>query len=381
MWNGGSGMQHKDIKDFCEGDSIEGFYAVREASLHMTTSGKPYIRLTVSDASGKIGGNMWDGSKELFRTFRTGDIVKLQAAVETYKGVAQLKVGRLRYAAADEADPEVFLPVTPADRTALRAELVTLLGSFIDQDYAAITRLFFDDPVVLERFCRAPAAKENHHAYIGGLLEHTVCLARYADLFARSSGDRLNRDLLLCGTLLHDIGKIEELSAGAVIEYTDKGKLLGHLVIGTMMLEERAKALPELPEIKKELVQHLILSHHGKFEYGSPVLPATPEALALHHIDNLDAKTIAARRIIDTDESPEGWTQRSWMLETRLYKNTPEAMDTVNGGADAPSADAREVADVARDSDIKQMRAKPTVEKVGAKSRPADNSGNVGSLF
>lgn len=318
-------MQHRNIREFSEGDLIEGYYAVREASLHMTTSGKPYIRLTLSDATGQISGNMWDGTKELFQTFRTGDIVKLQAQVETYKGAAQVKVSKLRYATPDEADPEVFLPVTPADRGALRQELAQILASFADPDYAAIARLFFDDPQMLEAFCRAPAAKENHHAYIGGLLEHTVCLARYADLFARSSGNRLNRDLLLCGTLLHDIGKTEELSVGAVIEYTDKGKLLGHLIIGTMMLEERAKALPALPPLKKQLVQHLILSHHGKFEYGSPVLPATPEALALHHIDNLDAKTIAARRIIDNDESPEGWTQRSWMLETRLFKGASEA--------------------------------------------------------
>lgn len=326
-------MQHRNIREFSEGDLIEGYYAVREASLHMTTSGKPYIRLTLSDATGQISGNMWDGTKELFQTFRTGDIIKMQAVVETYKGAAQVKVSKLRYATPDEADPEVFLPVTPADRGALRQELAQILASFTDPDYAAIARLFFDDPQMLEAFCRAPAAKENHHAYIGGLLEHTVCLARYADLFARSSGDRLDRDLLLCGTLLHDIGKTEELSVGAVIEYTDKGKLLGHLIIGTMMLEERAKALPQLPAIKKQLVQHLILSHHGKFEYGSPVLPATPEALALHHIDNLDAKTIAARRIIDNDESPEGWTQRSWMLETRLFKGAAGEPS----GAPAPS--------------------------------------------
>lgn len=341
-------MPHIDIASFSEGDNIEGFYAVREAALHMTSTGKPYIRLSVADASGVITGNMWDAGKELFSTFSAGSVVKLQAQVETYRGAPQLKIFRLRAAGPEEADPSAFVATTKADMTELRAQLAEAVASLRDPDYAAIARSFFDDPQVLAKFCRSPAAKENHHAYIGGLLEHTVSLARYADLFAQTSPARLNRDLLICGTLLHDIGKIEELSVGAVIDYTDKGSLLGHLIIGAMMVEERGKNMPGLPEIKKELVQHLILSHHGKFEYGSPVLPKTPEALALHHIDNLDAKTVAARRLIDEDDSQSGWTQRSWMLETKLYKDSTgtsagveEEMEIAGSAAKAPKPEAQ----------------------------------------
>lgn len=371
-------MPHVNVKELTEGDEVEGFYAVREAALHLTTSGKPYIRLTLGDASGAISGNMWDGSRELFATFQAGDIIKIQAMVETYKGATQIKVLRLRKADPEEADPGLFVPVTPADTKLLRGELDALIASIADPHYQALLRVFFDDPAMRQKFCRAPAAKENHHAYLGGLLEHTVALARYADVFAQNSPARLNRDLLLCGTLLHDIGKTEELSIGAVIDYTDKGKLLGHLIIGSIMVEERAKAIPDLPEIKKFLVQHLILSHHGKFEYGSPVLPAIPEAMALHHIDNLDAKTMAARRIIEEDENGGGWTQRSWMLETRLYKDVPPG-HPVNPvyGWDAPVADAPGVP-AANDSAVEKPGDKPKKAEKPAKQTP---EASVGSLF
>lgn len=356
-------MPHINIASLSEGDTIESFYAVREAALHMTGTGKPYIRLSVADASGSITGNMWDAGKELFSTFSAGSVVKLQAQVETYRGAPQLKIFRLRAATLEEADPSAFVATTKADIAELRRQLAEAVASLRDPDYAQIARAFFDDPQILEKFCRSPAAKENHHAYIGGLLEHTVSLARYADLFAQTSPARLNRDLLLCGTLLHDIGKIEELSVGAVIDYTDKGSLLGHLIIGAMMVEERCKNMSELLEIKKELVQHLILSHHGKFEYGSPVLPKTPEALALHHIDNLDAKTVAARRLIDEDETQGGWTQRSWMLETKLYKDNSGAGATDEATVANPSS--KEAAAQPAKKPAKE-RGNPTTEAPGS---------------
>ncbi len=313
-------MSHIEISGLSEGEFVEDYYAVKEASLNMTSSGKPYIRLTLSDATGSISANMWDGSKELFSTFSAGSVVKVQALVETYRGALQLKVNRLRKAENDEADSADFLPSTTADINELKDELRRFLDSITDPDYSALLNAFFDDPEIYNKFCTSPAATGNHHAYIGGLLEHTVSLARYADVFCKNSPARLNRDLLLAGVFLHDIGKIEELEAGAVIRYTDRGGLLGHLIIGAMMVEQRAEALPNIDETKKMLLQHMILSHHGRYEYGSPVLPKIPEALALHHIDNLDAKTVAARRVIDEDETDDNWTARNWMFETKLFK-------------------------------------------------------------
>lgn len=330
---------HKDIKSFSEGDQVEGYYAVREAALHMTASGKPYIRLTLSDATGNITGNMWDGDNELFKTFKSGDIIKIRAIVETYRGAPQIKVLKLRATTEDEVDYSDFIPTTPADINELKTELKSIIDSITDADYRAIIESFFNDAEIYEKFCRAPAAKGNHHAYLGGLLEHTVALCRYAVAFSASSPAKIDQSLLIAGTLLHDIGKIDELSVGAVIEYTDRGKLLGHLIIGSMMVEENAGILPDFPEEKKLLLQHMILSHHGKFEYGSPVLPAIPEALALHHIDNLDAKTIAASRLIEDDETENHWTPRSWMLETQLYKPrhaSTETKDTSKDSNDNP---------------------------------------------
>lgn len=309
------------IGDFAEGDTIEGFYALRDANLGTTTGGKPYIRLVVADKTGTVPGNVWDATPELFRSLTVNGVVKIRATVETYRGALQLRVGKIRPAAEGEADPQQLLPVTPADRDALRQDLEALLASVTDPDYAALLGAFFGDPGFRDSFFHAPAAKENHHAYLGGLAEHTLSLCRIADAFCQATTTPLNRDLLIAGTLLHDVGKIEELGTGASIEYTDRGKLLGHLIFGTIWVEERVAGLPGFPAEKKHLVQHMILSHHGRFEYGSPVLPKTPEALALHHIDNLDAKTVAARRLIDAEAGgSSNWTARSWMLETQLYK-------------------------------------------------------------
>lgn len=322
-------MAHINVKDLCEGDVVEGFYAVKDASLQTTSTGKYYIRFLLSDASGSISGNMWDASQEIFQTFSAGSIVKIRAAVESYRGQLQIKIERLRVAAdEDNIDLSIFVPHTPACVDELFDELKSVIAQLKDRDYKALLNSFFSDEEIVKKFRCSPAAKANHHAYIGGLLEHTVSMLRYARAFVLSSSANLNLELLLTGIILHDIGKIMELSVGVVIDYTDRGRLLGHLIIGVMMVEERVKNIAGFSPEKKMLIEHLILSHHGKYEYGSPVLPAVPEAFALHHIDNLDAKTNAACRFIAEDTSDDKWTERSWMLDTMLYKADCSAVDT-----------------------------------------------------
>lgn len=309
------------VSELRDGTQIDGFYAVQEASLLTTAQGKNYIRMVLSDATGSIVCNFWDASPEIYKTFSAGDVVRARGTAETYRGKLQLRISALRCAEEDEFNPSDFVASTTADMNFLDSELKRLVNSVKDKDYNALLAAFFDDDALVSAFRKAPAAKENHHAYVGGLMEHTISIARICESFAATTATELNADLLMAGALLHDIGKIDELGMGTVIEYTDVGKLLGHLAVGTIMVEKRAAQLPDFPNEKKWLVQHMILSHHGKREYGSPVLPCIPEALALHHVDNLDAKTVAARRIIDSDTDDERrWTDRSWMLETQLFK-------------------------------------------------------------
>ncbi len=318
---------HAAIRDFAEGDQVEGYYARRESSLRETRSGGQFIRLTLGDASGTVPANVWQKTEddyadigEQYQALAGAEVLKVRGAVESYRDALQVKIARIRPAEMDEVDLAALVPHTPADLDALVGELQQAIDSLQDPDYAALLHAIFDDAAFLDAFRRAPAARNNHHAYVGGLLEHTASLLRVVDRYTQLTPG-LRRDLLVTGAILHDIGKVEELHAGVSIEYTDEGSLLGHLTQGILFLEGRLRDLPDFPREKRNLIYHLILSHHGRYEYGSPVLPAIPEALALHHIDNLDAKVYAATKAIREDTRVDSnWTERSWMLETRLYK-------------------------------------------------------------
>lgn len=315
------------LREAQEGDVINGFYILKESSLRETRKGSHYIRLTLADAHAELHGNVWDKTEEQYldvqeqyRDLLGSSLVKVRAAVESYRDNLQLKILRLRPASADEADLDTLLPKTPCDVSSLMAEIRGLFDSMDDADYRALASLFLEDEDFCDRLVGAAAARTNHHAYRGGLLEHTASLMRICSEYARQAPS-LRRDLLLMGAFFHDIGKLEEMRTEITVEYTDAGSLLGHLCLGVLMIEDRLRQLPDFPREKRDLIYHLILSHHGRHEYGSPVLPAIPEAFALHHVDNLDAKVFAAHRIISEDPNETSrWTERSWMLETRLFK-------------------------------------------------------------
>ncbi len=309
------------LADLKDGDNFEGFYVVRESSLQTAVNGKSYIRMTVADASATIMGNIWDANRDLFQLCPSGSIIKLQGVAESYKGKPQIKIIRFRPAHESEVNLDSFLPRSARDPETMRREFLELAGSIKDPDYRRLADAFFNDGKLMDRLARTPAAREVHHAYLGGLIEHTLNVAGMAEAFGKNG--KVNRDLLLLGALLHDIGKTEELEAKYSIEYTDRGKLLGHLYIGSEMTAEKAATIPNFPREKLALVQHLILSHHGRFEYGSPVLPKIPEAFALHHLDNLDAKVETANRLLDGIQDPEKqWTEYSRALETALFRES-----------------------------------------------------------
>ncbi|MFH0911503.1 MAG: HD domain-containing protein [Planctomycetota bacterium] len=308
------------INEITAGMTVEGAFAVKDMALRETRKGSRYIRLVLSDATGSLVANLWDASEDAYPSLAGAEVVMVRGTAETYQNALQLNLNRVRPAEPHEFDLAALLAESPHDRAALLEELVRLVEELADEDYKGLIHLFLDDREWLDRFQRAPAARAFHHAYVGGLLEHTLAVMRLADRCA-SLNPVLRRELLLAGAFFHDIGKIEELRLGAAIEYTDEGSLLGHLSQGALAVEARLTVLPEFPREKRNLLLHLILSHHGRYEYGSPVLPATPEAIALHHLDNLDAKVFAAGKAIEDDPDPaRNWTERSFMLETRLFK-------------------------------------------------------------
>jgi 3'-5' exoribonuclease len=307
------------LAELADGELFEGFYVVRESSFQTAVNGKNYIRMTISDASASLMANIWDANRDLYNLCPSGSVVKILGVAESYKGKPQIRINRFRPAHESEVDLDSFLPRTKNDVEAMRKEIIELAGSLRDKDCRALAEAFFGDADLLDRFSRSPAARDLHHAFLGGLLEHTLNIARMADAFARQA--KVDRDLLVLGALLHDIGKIEELTAGFAIDYSDRGKLLGHLFIGAEMAARRAGTIPGFPAEKLALIQHMILSHHGRYEYGSPVLPKIPEAFALHHLDNLDAKVETANKLLDAVVDPEkNWTDFSRALETQLYR-------------------------------------------------------------
>ena len=341
-------MAVKTIKEMVAGDEFNGFLSLHDASWQVASNGRPYIRMKFGDATGSLGGNLWDADRQKYGWVAAGVIVKLHAEVEDYRGVMQLKIFKIRQAGENEADPKDFLPWSRFRLEDMEKELDGFIEKVRDDDYRALLHAFFDDPAVRGRFRVAPAAKSNHHAWVGGLLEHTVTMARYAESFGSRGNVKFNQDLLLTGVILHDIGKIDELRLGAAIEYTDIGHLIGHISLGCLMVAERARAVPGFPEEKKTLLQHLLLSHHGLREYGSPVLPRLPEAFVLNQLDNLDAKSVAADQLLREDRTPGNWTAKSFMLDNSLYR-APAAVTATSAGETAAPAEtlARALPDAA----------------------------------
>lgn len=308
-----------NISDLAEGAQVDEVFLVREGSLRQTRSGGLYIAATLADASGRIPLRAWDAREEQAGVFRAGAYARVRGRVETYQGALQLVADAFRTVEPGDVDPADFLPASEADPAELEKRLLALCDSVRDAGLRALLAAFFRDEEFMVRFRRAPAASEYHHACLGGLLEHSLAVAEAAAQLAGQRGD-LDRDLLVAGALLHDVGKERELSSGpAAFDYTDEGRMLGHVLLGTMEVGRRAAAVGNLSPRTRLLLLHLVASHHGQREYGAPVLPCTPEALALHHLDNLDAKVRASREAAAPAGDPLAeWSEFRRMLGVRV---------------------------------------------------------------
>jgi 3'-5' exoribonuclease len=273
-----------------ENQAVVSFFAVASKQVRSRKDGAgQYLALTLVDRTGQIESRMWENFADAAAGFEQGDVVKVRAEVCRYNGRLQLNLEKLRLAAADEVELADYVPRTQKNVEELWSTLVRTVDSFSDLSLQALLRSFLDDAAFAAAFREAPAAKSLHHAWLGGLLEHVVSLVGICELAARHYPE-INRDLLLTGAMLHDIGKLEELRWGTSFDYTLQGQLVGHITLGIAMIEKKLAALPDFPPALRILVEHMVLSHHGKLEFGSPKLPMIPEAVLLNYLDDLDAK-------------------------------------------------------------------------------------------
>ncbi|HYM05149.1 MAG TPA: HD domain-containing protein [Terriglobales bacterium] len=271
-------------------------------------SGEPYLALTLGDRSGHIEAKMWDNVEDAIDACEQDDFIKVKGLINKYKNRFQFTIHKLRRLGESEVDFADYLPKTSRDIGELWQTLAGYVASFKDPHLKALVEAFMADPEIAEAYRNAPAAKTLHHAFIGGLLEHVVSLFNSCDLLCRNY-PQINRDLLLTGAFFHDIGKIHELTYNRSFSYTTRGQLLGHMIIELEMLQAKLRQIPDFPDSLKTLVEHLIISHHGQYDFGSPKLPMFPEALMLHYLDDLDSKMEAMRAQFERGGESEGaWT-------------------------------------------------------------------------
>lgn len=272
-----------------QGQEIQSYFAVLSKQLRDKKDGSTYLALVLGDRSGRIEARIWDNCEALSRKFEKDDVITLRGAIDTFAGKQQLRVFEIAKAPAGSFDLGDLLRATTKNIDAMWAELRSFVASFTEPDLKRLVFAFLDDPEIAQRYKAAPAAKMMHHGWIGGLLEHVVDLCKFCDL-AAGHFPFIHRDLLLTGAILHDIGKIYELGWKTSFEYTLEGQLVGHISIGTRLLHEKVTTLPAFPDRLRVLVEHIILSHHGSYEFGSPKLPMIPEAVLLHYLDDAEAK-------------------------------------------------------------------------------------------
>jgi 3'-5' exoribonuclease len=306
------------VADLQPEQAVTTFLLVQSKEIRFKRSGEPYLSLRLSDRSGRLDAKMWDGVAEVASTFERDDVIKVQGIVQLYRDKLQMTVQRLRPAQEAEIEISDYLPHTGRDIDEMFQLVRDTVAGMRNPHLKQMLEAFLDDEEIAARFRTAPAAKTLHHAFVGGLLEHVVSLLNLARLTA-GNYDFVDLELLQAGVILHDMGKIEELSYKRAFGYTDAGQLLGHITIVLRMLDQKCRQIPDFPPKWKMLVEHMILSHHGKYEFGSPKLPMFPEALMLSYLDDLDSKLESMRATLAEDSHGGGeWTAYNPSLERML---------------------------------------------------------------
>jgi 3'-5' exoribonuclease len=308
------------VADLVEGEAVTSYFLVKQVQVRQRRNGSPYLILTLADRTGEVSAVLWDGVEEVRKDLAEGDLVKAQGILGVYQRERQLTLSRLRKATPDEATPDDYLPRSRKDSAALLAQLRAAVEEMRDPHLKRLVGDFLADDAFVAAFSLAPAAKSIHHAVLGGLLEHTASVVGLCRLLA-DFYPVLDRDLLVAAAMLHDVGKIRELRWDRFFDYTDAGRLLGHIALGASMVEERIRAIPGFSESLARRLLHCILSHHGELEWGSPKQPMTLEALVLHYAEDLDGKVNSFLGFVQSHADPRhpGWTQFSKALDRYLH--------------------------------------------------------------
>ena len=308
------------VKDLQDRDVVEAPFLVRDKVTAMARNGKPYLTLKLMDKTGEVEGRVWDRVDEFSARFDKNDFLQVRGKASVYLNKMQLVVQdmiRLDESAVDLGD---FLPVSDIAPERLQERLRQHVASIKNRHLRGLMDAFLADAEFLKRYSSAPAAKSMHHVYLGGLLEHSLAIADLVDDVSVRY-PFLDRDLLLVGALLHDVGKTDELTYARSFDYSDEGKLIGHIVIGVEMVEERVRTLPDFPRSLVVHIKHLLLSHHGQYDFGSPKRPKTLEAIALNFLDDLDSKMNGIRSLMAKEEHVEGpWTGYQRMYDRYFFK-------------------------------------------------------------
>jgi 3'-5' exoribonuclease len=329
-------------------------FLVHSKEIRQKKSGEFYLSLLLADRTGELDAKMWDNVAEVLDAFERDDFVRVKGLVQIFHNRPQMTIHKIRRMDDSEIDLIDYFPSSRRDQEEMWRELRGIVDGIGNAHLQGLLNAVLDDPDVASRYRRAPAAKSIHHAFLGGLIEHVLSLCNLARLTAQNYR-YLDRDLLLTGVILHDIGKIYELNYERGFSYSNEGQLLGHIHIGLRIVADKLRGLPEFPNALRSLVEHMILSHHGKLEFGSPKVPQFPEALMLHYLDDMDSKMECMRALVENDRQVEGCftayngpLERS-VLKKDLFLNPPEARKD-SAPAATPAASVQPAAPVSNDA-------------------------------
>ena len=316
-------MTKRFVSELVAGSAIDEVFLLAQRAMAHKKDGNPFLNVTLSDRTGQVKGVVWDQVERIAAAVAEGDFVHVRAQVGEYRGSLQVVVKDMARVPEDQVDAGDFLATTTRDVAKMFDRLKEMTARMQTPHLKALFEAFWSDDAFVAAYVRAPAAKLMHHAYIGGLLEHTLSMAILSEaIAAHYSG--VDRDMLMAGVILHDVGKTRELEYTRRIDYTDEGRLLSHIIIGLSMLDEKLKQVPAFPDVQAQLLKHMIVSHHGERAFGSPEPPKTIEAVLLNYIDEMDSRVNSIREYVAKDPSDGSWTPYHRLLERHFYKGPSE---------------------------------------------------------